>query len=94
MTNTEIKIRLEKILVRNEQRKANKLIPADILDIKDIIKQLSICDVMSSCVDKETLIEDLDDKRIVGVTLDENMWHYCRKETAEHLLDKYEIKTK
>ena len=46
MTNTEIKIRLEKILVRNEQRKANKLIPADILDIKDIIKQLSICDVV------------------------------------------------
>lgn len=48
MTNTEIKIRLEKMLVRNEQRKANKLIPADILDIKDIIKQLSICDVVSS----------------------------------------------
>ena len=53
MTNTEIKIRLEKMLVRNEQRKANKLIPADILDIKDIIKQLSICDVvrMLVCVD-------------------------------------------
>ena len=48
MTNTEIKIRLEKILVRNEQRKENKLIPSDVLDIKDIIKQLSICDVVSS----------------------------------------------
>jgi hypothetical protein len=46
MTKTDIKIRLEKILVRNEQRKANKLIPADVLDIKDIIKQLSICDVV------------------------------------------------
>ena len=57
-------------------------------------EQLIIGGVVSSCVDKETLIEDLDDKRIVGVTLDENMWHYCRKETAEHLLDKYEIKTK
>lgn len=43
MTHTEIKIRLEKILFRNEQRKVNKLIPADILDIKNIIKQLSIC---------------------------------------------------
>ena len=43
MTNTEIKIRLEKILVRNEQRTANKLIPSAVLDIKDIIKQLSIC---------------------------------------------------
>ena len=55
MTNTEIKIRLEKILVRNEQRKANKLIPADLLDIKDIIKQLSICDVRKSsyCVCKK-----------------------------------------
>lgn len=53
MTNTDIKIRLEKILVRNEQRKANKLIPADILDIKDIIKQLSICDVV---VPKGTLL--------------------------------------
>ena len=51
MKNTEIKIRLEKILVRNEQRAANKLIPSDILDLKDIIKQLSICDVVS-CVCK------------------------------------------
>ena len=42
MTNTEIKIKLEKILLRNEQRKVNKLIPSDILDIKDIIKQLTI----------------------------------------------------
>lgn len=48
MTNTDIKIRLEKILVRNEQRTANKLIPADVLDIKDIIKQLSICGVVKS----------------------------------------------
>lgn len=48
MTNTEIKIRLEKILVRNEQRKVNKLIPADILDIKDIIKQLTLTDVVNS----------------------------------------------
>ena len=74
----------------------------DIQDVKvetiikclDNIKQCNIADVVSSCVDKETLIEDLDDKRIVGVTLNEDMWHYCRKETAEHLLDKYEIKTK
>jgi len=57
-------------------------------------KQCAIHSVVSSCVDKETLIEDLNDKRIVGKTIDENMWHYCRKETAEHLLDKYEIKTK
>jgi len=45
-------------------------------------------------IDIDTLIEDLDDKRIIGVTLDENMWHYCRKETAEYLLNKYEIKIK
>jgi len=50
MTNTEIKIRLEKILVRNEQRKVNKLIPADILDIKDIIKRLTLTDVGQSLV--------------------------------------------
>jgi hypothetical protein len=59
------------------------------------VKELCILfSVVSSCVDKATLIEDLNDKRIVGVTLDENMWHYCRKETAQHLLDKYEIKPK
>ena len=40
MTNTEIKVILQKILLRNEGRKANKLIPSDILDIKDIIKHL------------------------------------------------------
>lgn len=61
---------------------------------KEKKKQLAIHRVVSSCVDKDTLIEDLNDKRIVGVTLDENMWHYCRKETAEHLLDKYEIRPK
>ena len=57
MTNTEIKIRLEKILVRNEQRKVNKLIPADILDIKDIIKQLTLTDVGKSfyCWDEQAL---------------------------------------
>lgn len=62
--------------------------------VEELVKKLIIPVVVSSCVDKETLIDDLNDKRIVGVTLDENMWHYCRKETAEHLLDKYEIKTK
>ena len=62
-------------------------------EVNELIN-LSINGVVSSCVDKDTLIEDLDDKRIVGVTLDENMWHYCRKETAEHLLDKYEIRPK
>jgi hypothetical protein len=58
------------------------------------LKLFSIPVVVSSCVNQDTLIEDLDDKRIVGVTLDENMWHYCRKETAQHLLDKYEIRPK
>lgn len=57
-------------------------------------EQLSLYGVVSSCVDKDTLIEDLNDKRIVGKTIDENMWHYCRKETAQHLLDKYEIRLK
>jgi hypothetical protein len=55
------------------------------------LKLFSIPFIVRSCVEKETLIEDLNDKRIVGITLDENMWHYCRKETAQHLLDKYEI---
>ena len=62
--------------------------------LEELRLALSICDVVSSCVDKDTLIEDLNDKRIVGKTIDENMWHYCRKETAQHLLDKYEIKPK
>jgi len=94
MTNTEIKVRLEKILFRNEQRTANKLIPADILDIKDIIKRLSICDVVSGSVEKELLIAELDDKRCIGVEMNEDMWYLCRKETAQHLLDNYEIKSK
>jgi len=50
--------------------------------------------VNRSCVEENTLIEDLDDKRIVGVKLTDDMWHYCRKETAQHLLDKYTIKVK
>ena len=55
------------------------------------VENLSLSGVVSSCVDKDTLISDLDDKRIVGVTLNEDMWYYCRKETAQHLLAKYEI---
>ena len=62
--------------------------------IKSGQKQLHIHGVVSSSVDKGTLIKDLNDKRIVGKTIDKNMWYYCRKETAEHLLDKYEIKPK
>ena len=62
--------------------------------VEYLLKQLTLYDVVISCVDKETLIEDLNDKRIVGKTIDENMWHYCRKETAQHLLDKYEIRPK
>ena len=58
------------------------------------LTKLILSSVVSSCVDKDTLIEDLNDKRIIGKTIDENMWHYCRKETAEHLLDKYEIRPK
>lgn len=59
--------------------------------VESELNLLTIPVVVSSCVDKDTLIKDLDDKRIVGTTLNNDMWHYCRKETAEHLLDKYEI---
>jgi hypothetical protein len=45
MTNTQIKITLEKILLRNNKRSFNNLIPSDILDIKDIIKQLILSGV-------------------------------------------------
>lgn len=69
MTNTDIKIRLKKILVRNEQRKANKLIPADILDIKNIIKQLSICDVVGQ---SEQLVCDTKGNRCEGGSMDRN----------------------
>ena len=55
MKNTEIKLILQKILLRNEQRKVNNLIPSDILDIKDIIKQLTLTDVVASvlCVNSK-----------------------------------------
>ena len=65
-----------------------------VVDLLDELKQCDIPVVVSSCVNQDTLIEDLNDKRIVGKTIDENMWHYCRKETAQHLLDKYEIRPK
>lgn len=55
------------------------------------VKKLIIPYVGSCCVDEETLIKELDDKRIVGTTLNDDMWRYCRKETAQHLLDKYNI---
>ena len=62
--------------------------------IRDEKEALTIPVVVSSCVDRKTLIEDLDDKRIIGTLVDKDGWYYCRKETAQHLLDKYEIKHK
>ena len=61
---------------------------------KNVTEQLTLTDVVSSCVDRKTLIEDLDDKRIIGTLVDKDGWYYCRKETAQHLLDKYEMKHK
>ena len=85
-------------LINRHARNLNSLVGTGLAqdECQDIIKYavneaLTLYGVGCSCVDKETLISDLDDKRIVGVTLNEDMWHYCRKETAEHLLDKYEI---
>jgi len=57
-------------------------------------EQLRLGVVGISCVKEKKLIEELDDKRIVGVKLTDDMWYYSRKETAQHLLDKYEIKPK
>ncbi len=73
-------------------RRASKDI-APIL-VKYLTEQLTLTSVGCCCVDKETLIKELDDKRIVGTTLNYDMWRYCRKETAEHLLDKYNITLK
>ena len=57
MKNTEIKLILQKILLRNEQRKVNNLIPSDILDIKDIISQLTLTDVDKCNAKKDVNIE-------------------------------------
>jgi len=57
-------------------------------------KQLLISGVVSSSVKKELLIAELDDKRCIGVEMNEDMWYLCRKETAQHLLDNYIITPK
>ena len=59
--------------------------------IEDNIEQLRLYGVVSSCVDKDELISDLDDRRAVGVEMDEEMWYFCRKQSAEYLLDKYKL---
>lgn len=52
---------------------------------------LHIQNIVSSCIDKDELISDLDDRRAVGVEMNEDMWYFCRKQSAEYLLDKYKI---
>ena len=59
--------------------------------IEDNIEQLRLYGVVSSCVDKDELISDLDDRRAVGVEMNEDMWYFCRKQSAEYLLDKYKL---
>ena len=52
-------------------------------DLFDIIKPV--------CVDKDELISDLDDRRVIGIEMNEDMWYFYRKQAAEYLLDKYEL---
>ena len=59
--------------------------------IEDNIEQLRLYGVVSSCVDKDELISDLDDRRAVGVEMNEDMWYFYRKQSAEYLLDKYKL---
>jgi len=60
----------------------------------DEVNNLLISGVVSSSVNKELLIAELDDKRCIGVEMNEDMWYLCRKETAQHLLDNYNITPK
>jgi len=53
--------------------------------------QCTIPAVVNSCVDIDELISDLDDRRAVGVEMTEDMWYFCRKQSAEYLLDKYKL---
>jgi len=62
--------------------------------LKEAKEQLLIHSVVSSSVEKELLIAELDDKRCIGVEMNEDMWYLCRKETAQHLLDNYNITPK
>lgn len=59
--------------------------------IEDNIEQLRLYGVLSSCVDEDELISDLDDRRAVVVEMDEDMWYFFRKQSAEYLLDKYKL---
>lgn len=58
------------------------------------VEKLPLHDVVSSSVKKELLIAELDDKRCIGVEMNEDMWYYSRKETAQHLLNNYNITPK
>lgn len=59
-----------------------------------LVKSLSISGLGKSSVYKELLITELNDKRCIGVEMNEEMWYRCRKETAQHLLDNYKITPK
>lgn len=95
MKNTEIKVRLQKILLRNEQRKVNKLIPNDILDLKDIIKRLTIPSVVSSAwyckisTAKGQWFEIVTGKNETDVSV--KITEKFGKETIYNLIDRYEI---
>lgn len=52
-------------------------------DLFDVIKPV--------CVDKGELISDLDDRRVIGVEMNEDMWYFYRKQSAEYLLNKYKL---
>lgn len=77
-------------LIQRENTPITELIKTSLL-IEELNEQLRLYGVVSSCVDKDELISDLDDRRAVGVAMNEDMWYFCRKQSAEYLLDKYKL---
>lgn len=47
--------------------------------------------VSTADITHDELIAELDDRR-VAKAISEDAWYFCRKQSAEHLLERYEIK--
>ena len=55
---------------------------------------LDVLENQEKTILKESLLNDLDDKRVVNSRLTKGGWHIIRKEMVECLLDKYNITIK
>jgi len=64
------------------------------VEIQQCKVAIQVLNSISGCLSQDTLIDMLDDKRVVDSVITKNAWYLVRKQAAEYLLDMCNITRK